>query len=92
MAIVTRVVLDVLKPHQPNVLEFASQLADLGDGYHVNLLVQEVDDKTHSIVLRVSGEQLDFDSITRHIEAMGGSVHSIDEVDVKSEAPAEEAS
>jgi len=82
MALVTRLVLDVLKPHQPNPLEFANQLADL-DGYcRVNLLVQEVDDKTQSIVLSITGENLDYQAIAGHIEAMGASVHSIDEVDV----------
>lgn len=87
MAVVTRVVLDVLKPHEPNALEFASQLADLDASYQVNLLVQEVDDKTQSIVLSISGERLEFEVITQQIGAMGGSVHSIDEVDVKGEAP-----
>ena len=88
MAVVTRIVLDVLKPHQPNALIFASQLADLGESYRVNLLVQEVDDKTQSIVVNISGERLDFEAITRHIESMGGSVHSIDEVDVQGEPSA----
>jgi hypothetical protein len=91
MAIVTRLVLDVLKPHRPNALEFASQLADLGTGYQVNLVVQEVDDKTQSIVLSVCGENLDFDDISRNITTMGGSVHSIDEVDVHGEALVPEA-
>ena len=91
MAVVTRVVLDVLKPHQPNALEFASQLADLDAGCQVNLLVQEVDDKTQSIILSITGEHLDFVAITRHIESMGGSVHSIDEVDVQGEAIAASA-
>lgn len=86
MAIVTRVVLDVLKPHRPNVLEFASQLADLGADYQVNLLVQEVDDKTQSIVLSITGERLDFEKIDRLIVSMGASLHSIDEVDVTGEA------
>lgn len=86
MSIVTRIVLDVLKPHQPNALEFASQLADLDSSYQINLLVQEVDDKTQSIILSVCGERLDFEAITQHISSMGGSVHSIDEVDVQGEA------
>jgi len=86
MAIVTRVVLDVLKPHQPNALEFASQLADLDASCQVNLLVQEVDDKTQSIVLSITGERLDFGAIAQHIKSMGGSVHSIDEVDVQGES------
>ncbi|MGR9087731.1 MAG: DUF211 domain-containing protein [Gammaproteobacteria bacterium] len=85
MAIVKQVVLDVLKPHQPNVLDFASQLADLGKDYCVNLVVQEVDDKTHSIILKISGDRIEFDVIAQHIAAMGASVHSIDEVDVESE-------
>lgn len=88
MAIVTRVVLDVLKPHQPNALEFASQLADLDAGYQVQLVVQELDDKTQSILLSITGERLDFDQINQHIATMGGSVHSIDEVDVRGEAAA----
>lgn len=90
MAIVTRVVLDVLKPHQPNALEFACQLADLGDGYRVNLLVQEVDDQTQGIIISITGSDLDFEVIAQNIESMGGSVHSIDEVDVHGEAAEEE--
>ncbi len=85
MAVVTRIVLDVLKPHQPNALEFASQLADLDARCQVNLLVQEVDDKTQSIILSITGERLDFEAITQHIKLMGASVHSIDEVDVQGE-------
>ena len=54
----------------------------------VNLLVQEVDDKTQSIIVNITGDQLDFDAIAQHIESMGGSVHSIDEVDVQGEPPA----
>lgn len=84
MSIVKRIVLDVLKPHQPNALEFASQLADLGAAYQVNLVVQELDDKTQSLILTITGDQIDFDAISQHIETMGGSVHSIDEVDVVS--------
>ena len=84
MAIVKRILLDVLKTHQPNALDFASQLADLGDAYQVKLLVQEMDDNTCSIILEISGDSIDYETIARHIESMGGSVHSIDEVEVKS--------
>ena len=84
MATVKRIVLDVLKTHQPNALDFASQLADLSDSYHVKLLVQEMDDNTCSILLEISGNDIDYDAITRQVESMGGSVHSIDEVDVTS--------
>jgi len=85
MAIVTRVVLDVLKPHQPDALIFAGELADLGTNYKISLVVQEMDDKTQSILLCIKGDRIDFDEIRRHVTALGGSVHSIDEVDVRSE-------
>ena len=60
MAIVTRLILDVLKAHQPNALDFASQLADLGDNYHVNLVVQEVDDKTSELRAEIEKLSIEF--------------------------------
>ena len=33
MPLIKRVVLDVLKPHQPNVLEFASAIVDKNKNY-----------------------------------------------------------
>lgn len=85
MAVIKRIVVDVLKPHEPNPVEFASQLADLGDGYEVNLVVQEMDDKTQSTLICITGDRIEFDEVSRCITAMGGSLHSIDEVDVYGE-------
>ena len=39
MPLIKRVVLDVLKPHQPNVLEFASAIADKHSGCRVKVTV-----------------------------------------------------
>ena len=77
-----RLVLDVLKPHQPNALEFSSALANLGADYHVKLTVTEVDKKTESTIVTIEGEDIHFDDIKEAIEKMGASVHSIDEVEV----------
>ena len=41
-----RLVLDVLKPHQPNALDFSSALANLGDDYKVKA---EINGETHMI-------------------------------------------
>ena len=76
---VKRLVLDVLKPHEPNALEFARALAGLG--YRVQLRVDEVDEKTETLVVTVEGEAIDFDSVRATINEMGGSLHSIDEVE-----------
>jgi hypothetical protein len=82
MAITRKVVLDVLKPHQPNAVEFATALADLSPDYKVRLTVVEVDEKTESIIVVLEGENIEFDSVTELIKKLGASVHSIDEVEV----------
>ena len=43
MELVKRLVLDVLKPHSPNPLEFARKLVSLSEGYEVRLVVEEMD-------------------------------------------------
>lgn len=82
MVSVKKIVLDVLKPHQPNALEFSSAIAAGGDGYRVRLNVLEVDENTETLQLVVEAEAIDFDRVQSTIESMGGSVHSIDEVEV----------
>jgi hypothetical protein len=75
-----RIVLDVLKPHQPNVLDLATAIAGLGANYRVGIDVIEVDEKTETVAVEVEGERLDFDRIERSIRELGGTVHSIDRV------------
>lgn len=77
-----RLVLDVLKPHQPNALDFSTALAELGPDYRVKLTVTEVDKKTESTIVTISGADINFENIKAAIEKMGASVHSIDEVEV----------
>lgn len=77
-----RLVLDVLKPHQPNALDFSVALAELGEDYRVKLTVIEVDKSTESTMLTIEGTDIHFDEIIASIEKMGASVHSIDEVEV----------
>ena len=77
-----RLVLDVLKPHHPNALEFSSALANLRADYRVKLTVTEVDKKTESTIVTIEGADINFDDIKNAIEKMGASVHSFDEVEV----------
>jgi len=80
---VKRLVLDVLKPHAPNTLEFAQALAQ--HGYWVHIKVEEMDDKTESLMVTVEGASIDFEQVRLAIEGLGGSLHSIDEVEVDGE-------
>lgn len=85
MVSVKRLVLDVLKPHQPNALEFSRAIAEVGVDYRVYLTVLEVDEKTETLQLEVEANAIDFDAIEFAITSMGGSLHSIDEVEVQNE-------
>ncbi|MBU0680625.1 MAG: DUF211 domain-containing protein [Proteobacteria bacterium] len=82
MAKIRRLVLDILKPHQPNAVEFACYLADLTEDARFKLTVTAVDKKTENIMLEVEGSDLQFDILSDGIRKQGASIHSIDEVDV----------
>ena len=84
MVSVKRIVLDVLKPHQPNALEFSQTIAKVGTGYRVRLSVTEMDENTESTVIEIEGDAIDFEAIQSAITSMGGSLHSVDEVEVES--------
>ena len=84
MVQVKRVVLDVLKPHHPDALEFCRHIAELGSDYRVKLTVQEMDEKTQTLKVVVEAGNIDFDSLQEVIGRMGASLHSIDEVEVAS--------
>ena len=88
MVSVKRIVLDVLKPHQPNALEFCQAIAKAGVDYHVRLIVLEVDENTETLQIAVEGNAVDFEAIQSIISEMGGSLHSIDEVEVQSDSVA----
>jgi hypothetical protein len=82
MSVVKRVVLDVLKPHQPNVLEFAQTIAGQSKDCRVQVTVLEVDDKTETLRVVIESENLHFDAVEGVLADMGASLHSIDEVEV----------
>jgi uncharacterized protein len=82
MATTRKIVLDVLKPHIPNGVDFATALAELSSDYQVRLSVVEVDEKTETVIVVIEGENIEFDPVIEIIKKMGASVHSIDEVEV----------
>jgi len=84
MISVKRVVLDVLKPHHPNALEFSQTIAEVGPDYRVRLTVLEVDENTETLRVVVEGDAIDFEAIQTAISNLSGSLHSIDEVEVQS--------
>ncbi len=76
------IVLDILKPHKPTILEYAKEIVKANKDYSVNLRVIELDEKTETIELVVEGANVNYEEIEQIISALGGTVHSIDEVAV----------
>jgi hypothetical protein len=89
MVLVKRLVLDVLKPHQPNALEFSRAIAKAGGDYRVCITVLEVDENTETLQVVVEGDAIDFDAVQSAISDLSGSLHSIDEVEVQGQPQTE---
>lgn len=74
-----RIVLDVLKPHDPSLPEFAEKIGAMEGVEGVDASLLEIDRETETLKITVDGD-LDYDKIRSKIEEWGGVVHSVDEV------------
>ena len=80
MAPILRVVLDLLKPHDPPTLEFAERLADADGVYGVNATTIEVDKKVENVKLTIEGEDIRYETIRDLVDELGGTIHSVDQI------------
>jgi hypothetical protein len=78
--LIKRLVLDVLKPRSPSILDVARALSQLKGITGVNLVLQEIDQQTESVVITIEGSEIDFHEIERALSDAGAVIHSIDEV------------
>jgi hypothetical protein len=77
---IRRLVLDTLKPHEPTIIDLASQLSDLDGILAVNISIYEIDHKVENAKITIEGEKISYVAVRKLIEEMGGAIHSIDEV------------
>ena len=80
MAKTRRLVLDTLKPHEPNIIELANELSELTGVSAVNISIYELDRMVENAKITIEGEDIAFEKVSHTIEDMGGTIHSIDEV------------
>jgi hypothetical protein len=80
MTDVRRLVIDVLKPHEPPLLEFTKQVATIDSVEGVSSSLIELDQEVQNVKLTFEGEALDFEVIRERIEGLSGTVHSVDQV------------
>jgi len=77
---IKRIVLDVLKPHHPSIVELSKRISAIDGVMGVNCSLDEVDQETESIKITVEGPNLDFDQIDGVIRFSGAVIHSVDSV------------
>lgn len=80
MSQIKRIVLDVLKPHEPGLIAFATDVSESTGVNGVNATLVETDREVETLKLTVEGEAIDHEAVTAAVEDLGGSVHSVDEV------------
>lgn len=78
--------LDVLKPHQPSSPTLARSLKQIEGVKYVNIRVEEIDQKTTSIIILIRGnEGLLLDKIVEVLDSNNCALHSVDEVTIQDE-------
>ena len=80
MTEIKRLVLDVLKPHDPSIIELAEKLGSIPGISGVNCMLDEVDRETDSLKLVIEGSNIDYQKVLSGLEECGAVVHSIDSV------------
>ncbi len=80
MAKIRRLVLDTLKPHEPNIIDLANMLSELEGVSSVNISIYEMDRMVENAKITIEGDAISFSKVSLVIEDMGGTIHSVDEV------------
>ena len=80
MAGLKLLVLDVLKPSEPSIVEMAKKLSDMEGVEGVEISVREVDRRVETVKITIEGTNLNFDKINSALDRYGATIHSIDKV------------
>jgi len=80
MGSLRRLVLDVLKPLEPSIVDLVQKIAALKGVDGVNITICEIDRKVENAKITVEGNELSYEDLRDVIELNGGAIHSIDEV------------
>lgn len=80
---ITFLVLDVLKPHSPPLPEFTTFLSELEGIKKADVTLVEMDEKTESLKVVISGKGIDYELLKEHMGRLGAVIHSVDQVIVE---------
>ena len=79
---ILRLVLDVLKPEEPDIISFAQEIEKVPGVEGVSVVLYELDRKTETVKVILEGKGIDHEVLFDTLDRMGAVVHSIDEVSV----------
>ncbi|QCJ45844.1 MULTISPECIES: DUF211 domain-containing protein [Haloprofundus] len=77
---IRRLVVDLLKPHEPDLVAVAEAVAESRGVDGVNAVLVETDREVQNCKLTVVGDGVDPTAVEETVDRLGGTVHSIDEV------------
>ncbi len=80
MARVKKLVLDILIPRELHIIELSMAIASVSGVEEVKATVQEVDERTSTLKVEVTGNGISYEKIYNTISHHGASLRSVDEV------------
>ncbi len=80
MGHVKLMVLDVLKPHEPSILELAKKIGTVRGIEAVDITIMSVDRKVETAKVTVEGSDFSYESILKIVNDYGATIKSIDRV------------
>lgn len=80
MPLMRRMVLDVLKPLSPSIIDLASRICGVSGVDSVECTIMEIDRDTESVKVTVQGPNIKYPQVEAVITNFGAVVHSVDSV------------
>ncbi|RLG69220.1 MAG: hypothetical protein DRO07_02585 [Candidatus Iainarchaeum archaeon] len=80
--VIKRLVLDVMKPHKPDIVDLGKQISSLPGISGCNLTVLEIDKSVENVKITIEGDNISAKEIEKVLEENGATVHSIDKVSI----------
>ncbi|RLG20218.1 hypothetical protein DRN67_00490 [Candidatus Micrarchaeota archaeon] len=80
MARLKMLVLDVLKPSEPSIVDMAKKLGEMDGVDGVEISVLEIDRRVETVKITLEGSSLNFEKINAALDRYGATIHSIDKV------------
>jgi len=79
---IKRIVIDVLKPREISIIDLSRALCEAYGADNVSIVVKEVDAKTETVSIVITGTDVDYEDIVETIDEYGCAIRSVDEIEV----------